>query len=110
MPDIPEDLDLEEVLACVAEGASQITYELAIIANWLLDLNVIVVDLVEQRRRCNAMTSERLQQLCIYNWTISVLFNANSLRNDLARLTDPETAELFRYHFLDCFGVVDPDA
>lgn len=109
LPDFPEDLNPEVVLECVAEGIRNVPYEARIVANWVIEVYEIVDRLIDQRRRCNEMTNDRLHQACIYNWTIAVLFNANSLRNDLAVLTDPETARIFEEHFLDCFGV-EPEA
>lgn len=109
MPDIPEDLNPGEVIACVSEGISNIPYEARIVADWVIETMEIVQRLIEQRMRCSEMTNERLQQICIYNWTAAVLFNASSLRRDLAVLTDPETARIFEEHFLGCFNV-EPEA
>lgn len=111
LPDLPDfpDLDPIEVLLCVAEGIASIDVDEArIVAIWVLDVWETVDRLLQHRRRCLEMTSDRLQQACITTWRATALFEANRVRRDLAVLTDEETARRFEEHFLSCFEV-DPD-
>ncbi|CRL01882.1 CLUMA_CG015354, isoform A [Clunio marinus] len=108
-PEIPEDINLEEVLACVQAGIDAIPDQSQAVAEWAVQTVQSVIGLVEQRRRCLEMTNDRLQQACMATWTASVLFEANRLRNDLAILPDESTAAIFEEHFLGCFGVSPDD-
>lgn len=107
IPELPE-IDGEAIIACVRVGVEAIPDESHAFAVWVIETFNTVDRLIEQRRRCNDMTNDRLQQACMATWTASTLFEANRLRNDLARITSEENADLFRYHFLICFEV-DPN-
>lgn len=102
------DIDTDELLACINEGVEQLEIDADVVIDWALNLYETVDRLVEQRRRCLEMTNDRLQQACMATWTAQTIFEANRLRNDLAFLTNEETAEIFRYHFLECFQI-DPE-
>lgn len=107
IPEFP-DLDAEAILACVAEGVSAIPDESAAVRAWVIQTYETVDRLIEQYRRCQEISNDRLQQACMATWTATAIFTANGLRNDLAILTDEATADLFRCHFLHCFDV-DPE-
>jgi hypothetical protein len=92
-------------MQCIGEGVAQIDADPQVIVSWSLNLYETVERLVEQRRRCQEMTNDRLQQACMATWTAQVIFEANRLRNDLSFLTDEQTADAFREHFLHCFQV-----
>lgn len=110
MATVKADLDSEDsaIRACISNGLDQIPYETQAVRDWGVEMFHTVDELIDGRRRCLAMTNDRLQQACLSTWTLQVIIEANRLRNDLARITDEETAEIFRQHFLNCFGV-DPD-
>lgn len=78
------------------------------VAIWTIELYRTVDELLDHRRRCEAMTNDRLQQACMASWSAQVLIEANRLRRDLARITTEAVAEEFYYHILTCFNV-DPD-
>lgn len=90
------------------EGVRAVEDERQEMRDWVVNTFQTVERLIYQRRRCLEITNDRLQQACMATWAATALLEGNRLRNDLARLTDEETADWFFYHFLSCFGV-DPD-
>lgn len=82
--------------------------EVGLVAEWAVRTFDTVTGLIEGRQRCQAMTIERLRDVCMASWTIQVTVEALRLRNELSFLTDEATADRFQETFVHCFGV-DPD-
>jgi len=102
IPDLP-DVDLD-IIFCIGEAIASIPDTTGVLVDWTVDTFNTVWRLLEEYRRCQAISNSILQNACMASWTIDFIFSANRIRNDLAVLTDPETADAFIELFYACFN------
>lgn len=103
LPDFPAD---HEIIQCIDGVIQTIPETTQQVTDWMRDTTRTVIELVEARRNCLDMNNERLRDICLTTWMLQLGIEALRLRNDLAVLTDPETADWFFYTFYECFGLI----
>lgn len=77
-------------------------------AGWFIDLTNTVTGLLEQRRRCQEMTNDRLRETCMLAFRAQVIIEAFRLTTDLQAIVGDEISQQFFEEFLNCFGI-DPN-